>query len=231
MTHTRHHHLSRCSVNQALHALNWRHNAEMSSARWRFFVIQVGQLLIAGLIAVLTVTVGNLQWPAATLAAICFLCLSALILAKLLPDQYQFGFYVYDPPPLYFHRIIGTLLNYTFAVSGLLLIAVLGTRSLLRTFSEHGNLGPSEAPTLIGTIASLAGAVGVLVGAVCLGVSRIMRASGASQRDRNDGEAALVLARAEQMRAEAELIRARKGLPPSLPNEGTPGSPDQRAPD
>lgn len=198
---------------------------------WRYYIIHAGQLLIAICIAIFAITVGKWPWPAAILAGSCIWCLSVLALERRFRERNPFGIYIYSnltkTPVIHISVVVGLLI----------LVAMLGTRSLLKASSEHGNLGPSEAPTLVTTIVSLTGAIGVLVGAVCLGISRIVRASGASDRDRgegerhrNDGQAALMLARAEQMRAEADLIRARKGLPALPSDESLPGQANQEPP-
>lgn len=113
----------------------------------------------------------------------------------------------------------------------LLVIATLGTRDILSSVEKHGSLGPSDAPALIGTITALSTAVGVLIGAGCLGLSRLWRARGAKDRDhgegaraRGEGEAAMMRARAEILRAEADLIRAQQGLPALPPAPSEPDS-------
>ncbi|AYG79411.1 hypothetical protein DWB77_01525 [Streptomyces hundungensis] len=117
----------------------------------------------------------------------------------------------------------------------LLSIAVSATRRVFADLQTHAGLGPGEAPAVITGVTAVLTASGVLTGAVCLGLSRIMRARGAEARDvgeayaakqraDDEGRAAVIRAQAEMTRAQAELLRAQRELAPdpTPPAEGSP---------
>ncbi|WP_344572300.1 hypothetical protein [Streptomyces violaceolatus] len=109
-------------------------------------------------------------------------------------------------------------------------IAVLGLRTFLASV-DIASLGPSDAPAIMATVAGIPG----LVIAVATLTPRWIRAWGAKAKDtgqgsgaaasgqadviraQKEGEAAVIRARAELMRAEAEYKRAEMGLEPLPP--------------
>ncbi|WP_327252449.1 hypothetical protein [Streptomyces sp. NBC_01244] len=103
-------------------------------------------------------------------------------------------------------------------------IAWISVRSLLGSYRENG-LGPSDAPAAVASIVSIGTVIGVLVGGVLSGLSKLVQARG--QRD-----ADLVRANAEMVRAQADMVRARAGLPAvdGPPANDPPGSPPGEEP-
>lgn len=124
------------------------------------------------------------------------------------------------------------------------LVAWYGLRSVLDTHQTDGRLGPQDAPELL----VAGGALSAFLTAVSLAVSRILRAEGAQRHARGqgaqaehegraaailaesqgraaqitaeyDGRAAVIRAEADRRRADAEYLRAEKGLDP-LPGPG-----------
>ncbi|MFF1713189.1 hypothetical protein [Streptomyces sp. NPDC058268] len=125
-----------------------------------------------------------------------------------------------------------------FVVLTLLALLTLGLRRLLSSV-DVANLGPTDAPA----IAAVAVSAPTLIALGIAAVPRLLRAWGAKQKDtgqgsgaaatgqaaliraEKEGEAAVLKARAELKRAEAEYLRAQKGLDP-LPPAQHP-TPDQ----
>lgn len=119
------------------------------------------------------------------------------------------------------------------------LLAWYATRNLLDAYAAGGRLGPQDAPDLL--VAS--GALSAFLTAVSLAASRVLRADGAQRHARGqgtqaeheghaaairaeaegkaaqitaeyEGRAAVIRAEADRRRAEAEYLRAEKGLDP-----------------
>jgi hypothetical protein len=88
-------------------------------------------------------------------------------------------------------------------------------RNILQTYSTTGHLGPGHANDIIVAMSGTA----ALITAVGLAVARILGTEGGRRRNSAEGEAAVILAKAELRRADAEYLRAKKGLPP-LPPRG-----------
>ncbi|MEU2437338.1 Yip1 family protein, partial [Streptomyces rubradiris] len=95
-------------------------------------------------------------------------------------------------------------------VIALLMVAWLSTRAALSHISNSAELGPSDAPPLVVATVSIITASGVLIGGILNGLAKFVRARGQNASD-------LIRAQAEMRRAEADIIRARAGLPPSEP--------------
>ncbi|MGR4878271.1 hypothetical protein ACIPUC_02385 [Streptomyces sp. LARHCF249] len=124
------------------------------------------------------------------------------------------------------------------------LLAWYGIRNVLGIYETSGRLGPQDAPDLL----VAGGALSAFLTAVSLAVSRVLRADGAQRRARGqgaqaehegraaairaelegraaqaraeyEGRAAVIMAEAVRRRAEAEYLRAEKGIEP-LPGQG-----------
>ncbi|MFB6772818.1 hypothetical protein [Streptomyces sp. NPDC056337] len=112
-------------------------------------------------------------------------------------------------------------------------LALFGTRSLLGNIDTHTGLGPDQAPGVIAAAVGLPG----LVTAIVMVTPRVLRAWGAKVKDEGsgsadviraekEGEAAIILAQAELRKADAEFLRAEKGLDP-LPPRALSQAPDE----
>ncbi len=124
------------------------------------------------------------------------------------------------------------------------LLAWYGMRNVLDAYETSGRLGPQDAPDIL----VAGGALSAFLTAVSLAVSRVLRAEGAQRHARGqgaqaehegraaairaesegkaaqitaeyEGRAAVMRAEADRRRAEAEYLRAEKGLDP-LPGPG-----------
>jgi hypothetical protein len=109
-------------------------------------------------------------------------------------------------------------------------LSLFGLRNVLTSLSSAAGLGPADTPSILST------AVGIpaLITAAIVVIPHIVRAWGAQARDERagdadviraekEGQAAIIRAQAELRRADAEFLRAEKGLEP-LP--APPPSPD-----
>ncbi|MFG2368860.1 hypothetical protein ACGFY3_45945 [Streptomyces mirabilis] len=114
-----------------------------------------------------------------------------------------------------------------------------GLKNVLDAYLTRGSLGPTEAPDIVIVLSGAS----AIVTAVSLAVSRIFRAVGmknkesgagaqseangraAEIRAQAEGEAVIIRAKAELRRAEAEFLRAQKGLDPLLPANSNPDGP------
>ncbi|MFJ4632081.1 hypothetical protein [Streptomyces sp. NPDC088847] len=121
----------------------------------------------------------------------------------------------------------------------LAVLALFGTRALLSHIDTRTGFGPDQAPAVVATAVGLPGLVTLVIAAV----PRIIRAWGAKSKDagegdasgatgraaviraEKEGEAAILLARAELRRADAEYLRAQKGLDPLPPASSADGPP------
>lgn len=95
------------------------------------------------------------------------------------------------------------------ALAGVVWCTWYSLRNLLRSSSAAGHLGPENAGDILQALTGTA----VLITACGLATARVLRAVGARRRSGGEGEAAVILAQAELRRAEAEYLRAKKGLP------------------
>ncbi|WP_419998082.1 Yip1 family protein [Streptomyces boninensis] len=103
----------------------------------------------------------------------------------------------------------------------LLVVAWSSTRAVLADTGNGAGLAPSDAPPVLVAIVSVITASGVLVGGILNGLAKFVRARGQNTSDlvqaRGHADASLIQAQAEMRRAEADFLRARKGLPPAEP--------------
>ena len=99
--------------------------------------------------------------------------------------------------------LLAALLFLVFEV-GMLAISWIGMRSFLSDIQNHARLGPDDTASIIGATGGLITAIATLVGTVLLGLSRLTRDRGRADRDRYEGIAAVVRAKAGEPRAEQE---------------------------
>ncbi|MEV0222273.1 membrane-associated oxidoreductase [Streptomyces sp. NPDC050704] len=128
--------------------------------------------------------------------------------------------YIQDATTGYGFRPLRAALWLLLVVLALLAIAWLSTRAVLTDISNAG-LGPSDAPPLVAAIVSIGTVSGVLIGGILTGLAKFVRARGQNESDviraRGQADSDLIRAQAEMKRAEADVIRARIGLPVASP--------------
>jgi len=89
-------------------------------------------------------------------------------------------------------------------------LAWYGVRGVIEAFDARTSLSPADAPAIVASVVGLP----ALLTAVVAVVPRVIRAWGAQKQTSGEGEAAVIRAKAELRRADAEYLRAEKGLAP-----------------
>ncbi|MEU4996561.1 hypothetical protein [Streptomyces sp. NPDC021622] len=95
--------------------------------------------------------------------------------------------------------------------------ALWGAESVLSDWQER-RLGPDSAPEAVVAIVSLGTMIGLLAKAILSGIAVLVQSKGTAEADKMRAQAQLRL-------ADAEYLRAQKGLPPGSSTTGTEGGP------